>query len=207
MSVNRLYTEKKEDKMKRLVKLSFILVIGLVLITGCASTQKVTTTTPIQELESPDWVMKGSGAFGGEKGKVFYGVASASRMQNSSLMRAAADNRARNEVAKVFQFYTASLMKDYMASTVAGDPNVTSEEQHVEQAIKTVTSMTLSGVEIVDHWQHPASGELFALARLDLEAFKDQFDKVQNLDKKVTDYIKENADKLHEELEKEEQKR
>jgi hypothetical protein len=193
--------------MKRLVKLSFILVIGLVLITGCASTQKVTTTTPIQELESPDWVMKGSGAFGGDRGKVFYGVASASRMQNSSLMRSAADNRARNEVAKVFQFYTASLMKDYMASTVAGDPNVTSEEQHVEQAIKTVTSMTLSGVEIVDHWQHPASGELFALARLDLEAFKDQFDKVQNLDKKVTDYIKENADKLHEELEKEEQKR
>jgi hypothetical protein len=193
--------------MKRLVKLSFILVIGLVLITGCASTQKVTTTTPIQELESPDWVMKGSGAFGGDRGKVFYGVASASRMQNSSLMRSAADNRARNEVAKVFQFYTASLMKDYMASTVAGDPNVTSEEQHVEQAIKTVTSMTLSGVEIVDHWQHPASGELFALARLDLEAFKDKFDKVQNLDKKVTDYIKENADKLHEELEKEEQKR
>jgi hypothetical protein len=100
-----------------------------------------------------------------------------------------------------------TLMKDYMASTVAGDPNVTSEEQHVEQAIKTVTSMTLSGAEIVDHWQHPASGELFALARLDLEAFKDQFDKVQNLDKKVKDYIKENADKLHDELEKEEQKR
>jgi uncharacterized lipoprotein YajG len=83
--------------MKRLVKLSFILVIGLVLITGCASTQKVTTTTPIQELESPDWVMKGSGAFGGDRGKVFYGVASASRMQNSSLMRSAADNRARND--------------------------------------------------------------------------------------------------------------
>ncbi|MBI5665968.1 MAG: LPP20 family lipoprotein [Nitrospirae bacterium] len=193
--------------MKKAVRLCFILLTGLVLITGCASSKKVTETTPIQDLKAPEWVMKGSGAFGGEKGKVFYGVASASRMQNLSLMRTAADNRARNEVAKVFQFYTASLMKDYAASTVAGDPNATSEEQHVEQAIKTVTSMTLSGVEVVDHWQNPATQELFALARLDLDSFKDNFDKMQTLDKKVKDYIRENADRMHEELEKEEAKR
>ncbi|MEW6602576.1 MAG: LPP20 family lipoprotein [Nitrospirota bacterium] len=193
--------------MKKAVRLWFILLTGLVLFTGCASTKKVTETTPIQDLKAPEWVMKGSGAFGGDRGKVFYGVASASRMQNLSLMRTAADNRARSEVAKVFQFYTASLMKDYAASTVAGDPNVTSEEQHVEQAIKTVTTMTLSGVEIVDHWQNPATQELFALARLDLNAFKDNFDKMQTLDKKVKDYIKENADRMHEELEKEEAKR
>lgn len=193
--------------MKRLVTMGFILLIAMSLITGCASTEKVTKTTPIQELDAPEWVMKGSGAFGGEKGKVFYGVASAYAIKNFSLLRAAADNRARNEVAKVFQFYTASLMKDYSASTVANDPSVTSEEQHVEQAIKTVTSMTLSGVEIVDHWQHPASGEFFALARLDLDKFKDNFDKVQTLDKKVKEYIKDNADKMHDELGKEEAKR
>lgn len=193
--------------MKRAVRLWFILLTAIVLVTGCASSKKVTDTTPIQELKAPEWVMKGSGAFGGDKGKVFYGVASASRMQNISLMRSAADNRARNEVAKVFQFYTASLMKDYSASTVAGDPNVTSEEQHVEQAIKTVTTMTLSGVEIVDHWQNPATQEFFSLARLDLNSFKDNFDKMQTLDKKVKDYIRENADRMHEELEKEEEKR
>jgi len=193
--------------MKKAVRLWFLLLTGMVLITGCASSKKVTDMTPIQELKAPEWVMKGSGAFGGEKGKVFYGVASASRMQNISLMRTAADNRARNEVAKVFQFYTASLMKDYAASTVAGDPNTTSEEQHVEQAIKTVTTMTLSGVEVVDHWQNPATQEFFALARLDLASFKDNFDRMQTLDKKVKDYIRENADRMHEELEKEEEKR
>lgn len=61
-----------------------------------------------------------------------------------------------------------------MATTTAGDPDVTSEEQHVEQAIKTVTAMTLSGVEIVNHWQHPATGELYSLSKLDLDAFKDK---------------------------------
>jgi hypothetical protein len=193
-------------KMKKIVSLGFILLIGLFLVTGCASTPKMTSLTPIQELDAPEWVIKGSGAFGGERGKVFYGVASASNMKNISLLRAAADNRARNEVAKVFQFYTASLMKDYAASTVAGDPNVTSEEQHVEQAIKTVTAMTLSGVEIVDHWQNPETGEIFSLARLDLQAFKDNFQKVRELDRKVKEYIIQNADRLHEELQKEEQK-
>ncbi|MBI5409171.1 MAG: hypothetical protein HZA14_07385 [Nitrospirae bacterium] len=191
--------------MKRLCVLGIVLLVGLALITGCATT-KITEKTPIQDLKAPDWVLKGSGAFGGESGKVFYGVASAFGMENFSLLRTAADNRARNEVAKVFQFYTASLCKDYMASTMAGDPKVTAEEQHVECAGKTVTAMTLSGVEIVDHWQHPATGELFALARLDLNTFKDNLEKARDLDEKVKNYIKQNADKLHEKLEKEEEK-
>ncbi len=189
--------------MRKLLRCMFVLVLGLALFTGCAG---MTAKTPVQDLDAPKWVIKGSGAFGGERGKVFYGVASASNMRNTSLLRAAADNRARNEVAKVFQFYTASLMKDYAASTTAGDPNVTSEEQHVEQAIKTVTSMTLSGVEIVDHWQHPATMEFFSLARLELDAFKDNLNKAKELNEKVKERIKKNADMLHEKLEKEEEK-
>lgn len=196
--------------MTKFVRLGFILLFGLLFIAGCASTPKTTkinSMTPIQDLGAPAWVLKGSGAFGGERGKVFYGVASAYGIKNFSLLRTAADNRARSEVAKVFQVYTASLMKDYMASTMAGDTNVTSEEQQIEQAIKTVTSMTLSGVEIVDHWQNPATGEFFALARLDLDAFKNNLDKVKALDQKVKEHIKQNAAKLHTELEKEEAKR
>ncbi|MFV1950451.1 MAG: hypothetical protein ACC630_00630 [Nitrospinota bacterium] len=192
--------------MKRLVKIAFILLSGLSLISGCAGPQKITKTTPVQDIDAPEWVKKGSGAFSGERGKVFYGVNSAYGIKNPSLLRSAADDRARNEVAKIFQFYTASLMKDYMASTMANDPNATSDEQHVEQAIKTVTSMTLSGVEIVDHWQNPATGELFSLARLDLEAFKDNLNKAHELNVKVKEHIKKNAESLHEELEKEEEK-
>ncbi len=193
--------------MKKLISLSFLLLFGLVFITGCASTPQITTMTPIQDLDAPDWVIKGSGAFGGERGKVFYGVASAYGMKQFSLLRTAADNRARNEVAKVFQFYTASLMKDFMESTMAGDPNVTSEGQDIQVVIKTVTAMTLSGVEIVDHWQNPATGEFFALARLDLDAFKDNLEKVRQLDKKVKEQVRKNAGRLYDELEKEEAKR
>ncbi len=182
--------------------------IAIFILSGCGGKQvkKVEPQVPIQELKAPEWVKKGSGAFGKEKGQFFYGVGSATGIKNNSLLRTTAENRARNEVAKVFQTYTASLMKDYMASTTAGEMNVTSEEQHVEQAIKTVTSMTLSGVEIIDYWQNTSTGEFYALARLDLVAFKENLEGSKELNTKVRDYIRENAGKLHEQLEREEEK-
>ena len=158
-------------------------------------------------IEYPDWVMKGSGAFGGEAGKVFYGLGSVSGIKNHALARTAADNRARAEIAKTFEVYSASLMKDYMASTTAGDMSASSEEQHVEQAIKTFSAQTLSGVQIVDHWYHPTDGTVFALARLDLDAFVDSLDKMKELNSKVRDYVRKNAEKAHMDLENEEAKR
>lgn len=181
------------------------MIVGLLLAAGCSSTKPMTAATPIQEYQSPEWVRKGSGASGGEKGRVFYGVGSASGIQNPSLLRSTADNRARNELAKVFQVYTASLMKDYAVSTNAGATGASSEEQLVEQAVKTVSGMTLSGVEIVDHWQNPATAEFFSLARLDLAAFKDNLEKARELDAKTKEYIRQNSDRLHEQLEKKEE--
>jgi hypothetical protein len=185
--------------MRKLISVLAIMALATMFMAGCGGGDK----TPAMFQGAPDWVMKGSGAFGGDRGKVFYGVGSASGIRNFSLLRTTADNRARNEIAKTFEFYTASLMKDYSASTMAGDPNVTSEEQHVEQAIKTVTSQTLSGVEIVDHWQDPNTGEFFSLARMDLEAFKDAFQKQQQLSERVRDYVRQNADRLHDQLDAE----
>jgi hypothetical protein len=187
-------------------KMLSVMMLGVVLAAGCASTKPMTAATPIQEFQSPDWVRKGSGAFGSDKGKVFYGVGAASGIQNPSLLRTTADNRARNDLAKIFQFYTASLMKDYMGATTANKPGVSSEEQLIEQAMKTVSGMTLSGVEIVDHWQNPATAQFFSLARLDLSAFKDSLEKAKELDEKTKEYIRKNSDRLHEKLEKEEMK-
>jgi hypothetical protein len=154
-------------------------------------------------LKAPDWVIKGSGAFKKDKGKVFYGVGSASGIRNFSLLRSAADNRARNEIAKIFEVYNSSLMKDYSASTTAGEKDVSAEEQHVEEVIKTVTKTTLTGIEIINHWQNEDTGELYSLAKMDLAAFKSNLEKSKELNSKTRDFIRENADRLHEELERE----
>jgi hypothetical protein len=190
--------DKEEGRMKRSI---IVLIAGMFLFAGCGG------ITPIQKVKAPDWVIKGSGAFEKERGKAFYGIGSASGIKSFSLLRSAADNRARNEIAKIFETYSSSLMKDYMASTTAGEKDVSSEEQHVEQVIKTVTKSTLTGVEIINHWQNPDTGELYSLARLDLVTFKENLEKAKELDSKVRDYIRDNASRLHEELEKEEEKR
>lgn len=187
-----------------------LVVIGsaAALVAACGGGQ-ATGEAPksFEGVDYPEWVMKGSGAFGGEEGRVFYGVGSVSGIKNPALARTTADNRARAEVAKIFETYSASLMKDYMASTTAGDMSASSEEQHVENAIKTFSAATLSGVQIVDHWFHPVDGSVYALARLDLENFTDNLNKMKELNAQVRDYVRQNAERVHMDLEKEEEKR
>lgn len=172
---------------------------------GSKSTEgQLTPQGPV--VEYPDWVNKGSGAFGGDE-KVFYGVGSASGIRNHSLARSTADNRARAEISKVFETYTASLMKDYQASTTAGDFTATSEEQRVEQAIKTFSANTLNGVEVVDHWIHPTDGTIYSLARLDIEGFLEQIQRAKELSPRIKEAVKQAAEQSFADLEAEEEKR
>ena len=190
---------------RRCVVLSFTLIL-FVLLAGCGGKAKDVPQTDVTKPQKPAWVEKGSGAFGGEMGKAFYGVGSAWGIQNPSLLRSTADNRARSEVARIFKTYTAALMKDYAASTMAGNPEETAEEQHVEQTIKTFTKAELAGVQIVDHWKDPESEELFALARMDLSIFEEQLKRGAQLSEAVRERIVERAEKAFEELAKEEAK-
>ena len=119
--------------------------------------------------------------------------------------KTSAENRARAEIAKIFKTYSASLMKDYMASTTAGDMSASSEEQHIESAIKTFSSATLSGVQIVNSWVHP-DGTWYSLARLDLDKFTAALEKIKELNSQVRDYVRQNAKKVHLDLESEEKK-
>lgn len=144
------------------------LLISLALVGGCASTgssgapeRQITATTGTNYDDNglPGWVNRGSAAIIGETGRIFYGMGMAGGIKNPSLLRMTADNRARAEVAKQFEVFTASLMKDYMDSTGA---------QQVEQAIKTLTKKSLKGSEIVDRYIDK-DGTMYALAQVDLK--------------------------------------
>lgn len=190
--------------MKRLA-LTFVLALPFVVACGGGDTGKGQLTPQGPVVEYPEWVNKGSGAFGGDK-QLFYGVGSASGIRNHSLARSTADNRARAEISKVFETYSASLMKDYAASTTAGDFSASSEEQRVESAIKTFSANTLNGVQIVDHWIHPTDGTIFALAQLDMAGFADQISKAKELSAKVKEAVKRAAEKSFADLAAEEAK-
>jgi hypothetical protein len=196
--------EGSKMKVRRKHLIYAVPLISFFLLFGCGGKAKEIPQPEVTTPQKPDWVEKGSGAFGGEMGKAFYGVGAAYGMKNPSLLRSSADNRARAEVAKVFKTYTASLMKDYQASTMAGNPEETSEEQHVEQTIKTFTKAELAGVQIVDHWKDPETGELFALARMDLSAFEEYLKQGSQLSEAVRQRVVERAEKAFQDLAEEE---
>ncbi|MBW2122607.1 MAG: hypothetical protein JRH07_12295, partial [Deltaproteobacteria bacterium] len=167
-------------------------VIGALFLAGCATRKPAPSTKG-----RPAWVDKGSGAFDMKKKKIFYGVGIASGISNKALLVSTADNRARAEVAKILETYVASLAKDYMASTTAGDMSASAEEQHVEQALKNFTKTTLHGARIVDHWRDPKDDSFFSLCEMDLLTFKEALNDYKELDSQVRDYVRENAERLH----------
>jgi hypothetical protein len=93
-----------------------------------------------------------------------------------------------------------------MASTTAGAMDKSSEEQHISATLKGFTKFTLNGSVIVDHWRDPSDGTMFALAKLDMASVQQTLSDAKELDSKVRDYVRANADKAFDELNAAEQK-
>jgi hypothetical protein len=151
----------------------------------------------------PRWVNRGSGAYEEEQGKCFYGVGVLTGVQNPALSRQAVDNRARGEIAKMFDLYIAAMMKDYQRSTTAGDFQASAEEQDIVSAQKTITEVTLRGVEVRDHWIDPKSGVQYALAILDLNGMMKSLEQAKSLNNNLRDYVRANARRAFDELDQE----
>jgi hypothetical protein len=178
-------------------------VLSLVLL-GCTPTPG--PNNPIAGANpdgSPKWVNRGSGAFDGEHGKCFYGVGLLKGVRNEALARQAADNRARGEVAKLFDLYIAAMMKDYQRSTTAGNFKASAEEQDIVSAQKTITEVTLRGVEIRDHWIHPQTGVYYALAVLDVDGVAKSLETARQLNATVRDFVRHNARRAFEDMDRE----
>ena len=180
-------------------------VVAVLALAACGGGGTPQQSNQVQHASGPDWVNKGSGAFGGDKGKIFYGVGIASGIRSQSLRRNEADTQARAQIAKIMSTYISELNKSYAASTTAGDQSASSEEQHVSDTLKAYSQSELSGVLIVDHWVDN-DGTEFALAQLDMASFSNNMDKMKDLNSKVRDAVRANADKAFDDLSKEEAK-
>jgi hypothetical protein len=156
---------------------------------------------------APNWVKQGSGVMNQKDNKAFYGVGAVKGIKNEPLAWDAAENRARAEIAKNFETYSAYLMRDYAASTNAADFTKSAEEQNVERAIKTFSSITLSGVRPVDRYKDDKTGTYYVLTRLSLTDAKESLAQAKELNSQVRDFVRKNADRLFDRLDKEEEKR
>jgi hypothetical protein len=192
------------------MKIHHVVLFGLLagFLAGCAHSEG--PDHPVLGVNpdgTPKWVNKGSGAYEGQFGKCFYGVGILTGVQNPALARQAVDNRARGEIAKMFDVYIAAMMKDYQRSTTAGDFKASAEEQDIVSAQKTITEVTLRGVEIKDHWADPQNGTLYGLAVLDVNGVMKGLDEAKQLNSRIRDYVRENARRAFEDMDRELQKR
>ena len=190
--------------MNRLSTYAYALVAAIALA-GCHSYKP----SPIVA-NAPDWVNKGSGAFKDQAGKqVFYGVGILQGVRNIGLAVPQCDDRGRGEIAKVLNSMVTVLGKDYAASTTAGDMTKSSEEQLVSQTQKVFSQFTLHGSMPVDHWvdrSDKSNPIYYSLVKLDMAAVQASLAESKDLDSKVRDYVKANAEKAFDELNAEEAK-
>ena len=167
------------------------------------------TASPVAN-NAPEWVNKGGGAFKDAAGaKVFYGVGAVQGVRNIPLARIAADDSGRADIAKIMNSYVTALTKSYMNSVTAGAMDKSSEEQMVTSTMKNFAKFTLHGAVPVDHWvdrSDPASSIVYALVKLDMAAIQASLNESKELDSKVRDYVKANAEKAFDELAAEEAK-
>ena len=140
----------------RKVAILCVSALSLVVLSGCAH-------PPQPMLSKPDWTTQGSGAFHTERGPVFQGVGRAEAISNSSLLRAAADNRAKSQLAGLLNQYVSALFQ------YAGHDK---QDMETRQAIGMVVRQGLDQALISDHWYDEAVKRLYARCILEVAALK-----------------------------------
>ena len=145
---------------------------------------------------APGWVEQGSRAFQHDA-EAFYVVGAVKGITNKSLAERTADNRARAELGKILEAYSADVIRDYASSAaVDGFVPSTEEADTVEQEIEAFAATTLDGVQIVNHWTDKNEGITYALAKLDLDDFEDRIAHVTGFSGEIREYLRAHADRL-----------
>ena len=175
----------KHRSYNRLVKRVFLL-----LLLACGP--KASPKAEPKPVQPPDWVTRGSGASAGAH-KAFYGVGSSEGIKNIKLARSTAANRARGEVFKLVEVFSASLMRDISVSTTAGDFTISEEMQRVGKVLKTFSAAVLNQTEVVDYWTHP-NGTIYALAKYDVDKLLEEVQKSRLIAAPVREAVKRSVE-------------
>ena len=178
--------------MMRLAQNWFVAAASFALV-ACASAPPATTS---DVTGGPAWTNRGGGAFDAPHGKGFYAVGIGTS-KNAAMRRKQSDNRARVELAKVFNSEVTSLFKDYLSTVSDGEKE--NFEENSEEASQVFTDVKLAGVQIVDHWVS-GDGTEYALAYLNMDAFGETIDTVEKLSKRAAAAINARASAAHDAL-------
>lgn len=106
-----------------------------------------------------------------------------------SLARAAAEGRARAELARILQVRVKSMLEDYQSARQGGI-----SAQYVTDTSRQITDVTLSGSKVEQTFV-TKTGTFWALVVLDAPAFKESLQQVNELDSQVRAAMSERAER------------
>ena len=174
---------------RKIISWGFVLLLAL---TGCSSKTRVDSDLSIQG--APDWVNEGTQLLNDKDGRLFHGVGSAPSMGDGSLQRAAADDRARAEVAKVLSSYLKVASKDFSASASLGGEQV--NELSISRDIENLTQVNLTGARIIGRWSDTKTGVIWSIAELDLKRMNETMEKVESVSPSLKKFLTDESDSI-----------
>lgn len=153
--------------MNRTITSFWLTLIAALLLAACSTSSNIESDLGIED--APDWVNEGTQAVNDDDGRLIHGVGSAPALNDAALQVAAADNRARAEVARIVTTFIDSTVSDYSASAGAGSRAALS----IEQDITATTQTALNGARIKGRWRDPETGIVYSMAEMDMQALND----------------------------------
>ena len=146
---------------------------------------------------APEWTALKSGVYHNASGKaVFHGLGSVSKDENSSNRKIISEDRARDELAKVFTSYMERLVKK-LSKAHTNNPLTNVNKDQLNNSMEEGTATILMESEISDHWENPDNGKVYSLAKLDLSRLTDKVDIFEYISTEDRSFLKESIIQVH----------
>ena len=172
-------------------KLLLLATMALFLF-ACASNSTVDQTADASGV--PLWVNEGSNILTSKEGRRFHGVGSAPALGDFSLQTSTADNRARQEIARILASYIEIVSRDFIATGDAAQAGFT--EQTVARQMDNVSSIDLTGIRVAGHWQDEDSKVIYSIATVDMQQVREVITQSVNLNSGLRNFISREGDSI-----------
>lgn len=186
---------------RKTVAFASVAAVGLALA-GCGKKDEPPPPPPTANTvpQGPAWI-DNHGLGMGQPGDLFAaGMCDARRASDRGLQRTAAQEDARTKLALALQSRVSALIKNYQRaiSDLVKEPL---SESDISNTAQTFTDTTLSGVQFVESWRDPQTGDFHVLAKIPFD--KELTEKLKNqIDQALAGKITQASAAHHAELER-----
>ena len=151
----------------------------------------------INKVLAPEWTVLRSGAYQDASGEaVFYGLGSVSKNENSPDRKILSQDRARDELAKVFTSYMERLVEKFSIAH-SDNPLTNINNEQLNSSMEEGTATILMESEITEHWKNPENGNVYSLALLDLSRLTDKVEGFASISMEERSFLRESIVQAH----------